>query len=1401
MKLLVTLCVLAGFGTFTVQGTDPLCNELGDITNPDPCANCTCVMNPTDPSTGRWFCVQTCPVCPTSVLSTVCLLNFCTLGPSCELHPDATCKISDCNDCDSFAWYKDGNLVNCTHKPGMCPVPEGLGPCVNMCVKDMDCPDSQKCCSNGCGKVCSHPLNACASSPCANGGVCYTAASNPSAYVCSCQDGFTGNDCETDLRMPRDPCPADQPFMNCTYEDVCSSLCSAAPSARCLVDHCGGCRPVYIGPLGNHVNCTSGQVSDCPPGVEMVNCLVDPCDNAQCPADPMARCVSVYCGKCKAVFVNDQGYHVNCTSGEASVCPPGMVENPVNTPEACMMATCPAHPRAQCLAKKCLWPNVISIECPYQFFDARARPVMCERVKQGRCPRVEFSEVVVGICLNECMDDTDCEGNKKCCMNACGGRVCRDPEMDMEGGKPGTCPMPPMDSFGICVDSCMSDDDCEGRAKCCSNGCGHTCVDPEEQPGECPARPDHMMLLASPQHACSNDSDCSGHRSKCCAYGCGQICVEPVTVVKPGMCPMPDPDAPAGICSELCSGDVNCTGSQKCCSNGCGHTCQEPADELPMPRDPCPADQPFMNCTYEDVCSSLCSAAPSARCLVDHCGGCRPVYIGSLGNHVNCTTGQVLNCPPGVEMVNCLVDPCDNAQCPADPMARCVSVYCGKCKAVFVNDQGYHVNCTSGEASFCPPGMVENPVNTPEACMMATCPAHPRAQCLAKKCLWPNVISIECPYQFFDARARPVMCERVKQGRCPRIESSESSLGICLSECMDDVDCEGNAKCCMNACGGRVCRDPEMDMEETMNKPGTCPQPTMGSVGICVDECNPHYGDAGCPQHWKCCNNGCGHVCTAPREMPGQCPMVSVEAGEDNCEEECTSDMDCYMEEPGTKCCSYGCGTRCMRPVTGRKPGTCPMPPMDSFGICVDSCMSDDDCEGRAKCCSNGCGHACVDPEEQPGECPARPDHMMLLASPQHACSNDSDCSGHRSKCCAYGCGQICVEPVTVVKPGMCPMPDPDAPAGICSELCSGDVNCTGSQKCCSNGCGHTCQEPAFYKKPGMCPMVREGVSGICMEMCSEDRNCSGVQKCCSNGCGHTCQEPVLEKPGMCPVPDVGIIGLCVEMCDGDKRCPGREKCCSNGCGHTCQEPVEFELVCPMPNPGVTGICLEACSGDEDCPAHKMCCSNGCGHTCVEPVHKKAGMCPMMEPGVSGICVEMCREDRNCSGWKKCCSNGCGHTCQEPIYEKPGMCPMPGQDFVGICTEMCNGDRSCPGGKKCCSNGCGHTCQEPVVLCEDGELAEVCEFNPCQFATCPSMPSAICIHDKCGQCRPKFFLGMEEVNCAGNTYCDGLGDDNELYETGAIVDSSNGCDQCVCTEQKLWKCSNRRCGKLYSIYA
>ena len=51
--------------------------------------------------------------------------------------------------------------------------------------------------------------------------------------------------------------------------------------------------------------------SECPKGIPIVTCAVNPCDVSTCPAFPKARCQGNYCGGCKADFFVD-GDKVDC---------------------------------------------------------------------------------------------------------------------------------------------------------------------------------------------------------------------------------------------------------------------------------------------------------------------------------------------------------------------------------------------------------------------------------------------------------------------------------------------------------------------------------------------------------------------------------------------------------------------------------------------------------------------------------------------------------------------------------------------------------------------------------------------------------------------------------------------------------------------------------------------------------------------------------------------------------------------------------------------------------------------------------------------------------------------------------------------------------------------------------
>lgn len=57
---------------------------------------------------------------------------------------------------------------------------------------------------------------------------------------------------------------------------------------------------------------TSSSAEGCPEGVPIVQCLVDPCDDASCEAYPDAECKANYCGGCNAEFFDVNREKVNC---------------------------------------------------------------------------------------------------------------------------------------------------------------------------------------------------------------------------------------------------------------------------------------------------------------------------------------------------------------------------------------------------------------------------------------------------------------------------------------------------------------------------------------------------------------------------------------------------------------------------------------------------------------------------------------------------------------------------------------------------------------------------------------------------------------------------------------------------------------------------------------------------------------------------------------------------------------------------------------------------------------------------------------------------------------------------------------------------------------------------------
>ncbi|CAH1790945.1 unnamed protein product, partial [Owenia fusiformis] len=104
------------------------------------------------------------------------------------------------------------------------------------------------------------------------------------------------------------------------------------------------------------------------------------------------------------------------------------------------------------------------------------------------------------------------------------------------------CPPVPVGKSGACVESCG--DGCTGGQLCCSNGCGHSCMDGIKKP--IPRTP----LLGCPpvigKGSCKVEKcgvidgqpKCP-EGQLCCYNGCTYTCVEGVATEKPEICYMP----------------------------------------------------------------------------------------------------------------------------------------------------------------------------------------------------------------------------------------------------------------------------------------------------------------------------------------------------------------------------------------------------------------------------------------------------------------------------------------------------------------------------------------------------------------------------------------------------------------------------------------------------------------------------------------------------------------------------------------------------------------------------------------------------------------------------------------------------------------------------------------------
>ncbi|XP_046573231.1 neurogenic locus notch homolog protein 2-like [Haliotis rubra] len=539
---------------------------------------------------------------------------------------------------------------------------------------------------------------------------------------------------------------------------------------------------------------------------------------------------------------------------------------------------------------------------------------------------IPTSPVLTNPCIAAlCLQGHYCENREVSCEEP----PCRREAVCVQIDKDGSCPSTE-GVVGTCVERCSTDSSCPGSQKCCSNGCGHTCQNPvlldpcqnktcglnqvcRVQEVVCFRAPCPReaicedAILANPCIAarCAKGYHCENREVSCEEPPCRReaVCVQ---IDKDGSCP--STEGVVGTCVERCSTDSSCPGSQKCCSNGCGHTCQNPVLLDPCQNKTCGLNQV---CRVQEV---VCFRAPCPREAI-----CEDAILANPCIAARCSAGyhcenREVSCeePPCRREAVCVRDTTLTGKSGECPRVTGAGICITECETDF-DCNGNRKCCSNGCGSVC----------TIPTAAVATVPTPPSDPCARIRCargLKCHVQQVQC----FRAPCDPIVtCVgdttlRGKSGECPRV----NGVGICITECETDFDCNGNRKCCSNGCGS-VCTIPTAAVA-TVPTPPSDPCATIRCArGLKCQVQQVQCFRAPCDPIVTCV----GPVPTTPVPVatttrPGRCPrsfpMMWLFC--DVFLQHCNTDSHCPS---GTKCCfASGCRRRaCLHPELYRDIG------------------------------------------------------------------------------------------------------------------------------------------------------------------------------------------------------------------------------------------------------------------------------------------------------------------------------------------------------------------------------------------------------------------------------------------------------------------------------------------------
>ncbi|XP_069977259.1 uncharacterized protein [Penaeus vannamei] len=334
--------------------------------------------------------------------------------------------------------------------------------------------------------------------------------------------------------------------------------------------------------------------------------------------------------------------------------------------------------------------------------------------------------------------------------------------------KPGTCPSPPSDvSLLTCVPSqqCTFDTHCEGSRKCCFNGCGAECVEPQETPASAQG-----MTVQAP--VCEADGGYAREQRSGGLTWCVDAKGRPIheTLTRGHVRCGPN----GQILEQVSVGFVCPRGARaRVCRSECLRaSCHSHPDAVCV-ADPCnDCRVSFYSASGEKVhCEGRCSQ-PLAK------GMCRAsfkrffynasadqcqefIFGGCLGNDNNFVSME--ECQQECQNTDICSQPVQAGVCTGGEARWYYNVETRKCEPFLYSGCGGNGNnfrskneCESRcpDLVLCPywsaASMEPQECSRAEACRNKTCPGHPLALCQVDPC--------SCTASFVDESGRPLTC-------------------------------------------------------------------------------------------------------------------------------------------------------------------------------------------------------------------------------------------------------------------------------------------------------------------------------------------------------------------------------------------------------------------------------------------------------------------------------------------------------------------------------------------------------------------------------------------------------------------------------------------------------------------